>query len=89
LQFLKTAFILNGVQKSEAHVYPIFFIIPGFSTKEKSTIGKNVLWLHGWPGAASHGATVGSFLLWIFFSTKTGYNKKNRINMRFTFLHPI
>ncbi len=24
-----------------------------------------------------------------FFSTKTGYNKKNRINMRLTWLHPI
>ena len=40
LQFLKTAFILNGVQPGEAHVYPIFFIMHGFNTKEKSTIGK-------------------------------------------------
>ena len=38
LQFLKTAFILNGVQPGEAHVYPIFFIIHGFNTKEKSTV---------------------------------------------------
>ena len=43
LQFLKTAFILNGVQPGEAHVYPIFFIIHGFNTKEKSTIGKNLM----------------------------------------------
>ena len=43
LQFLKTAFILDGVQPGEAHVYPIFFIMHGFNTKEKSTIGKNLM----------------------------------------------
>ena len=39
LQFLKTAFILNGVQPGEAHVYPIFFIIHGFNTKENPYMG--------------------------------------------------
>ena len=50
LQFLKTAFILNGVQPGEAHVYPIFLLYTVLILKK----------IHTWDGTRCFSMTTHS-----------------------------